>query len=128
MIWKMNDVAVRDGLELLMLMYQMINPVLVTSDSFQAPYRLVYVGLPTPGCASANFSTHGISYSQVCGRLRGYQVGQPDAFGPYVNDQRNPDLVIMDGRHWMHGVLISHGERQGHIWAYATGRQKVLST
>ena len=29
-IWKMNDVAVRDGLELLMLMCQMIKNVLVT--------------------------------------------------------------------------------------------------
>ena len=75
----------------------------------------------TPGCASANFSTHGISYSQVCGRLRGYQVGRPNAFGPYVNDPEHPDLI-------MDGVLISHDERQGHIWAYATGRQKVLST
>ena len=75
-------------------------------------------GPPTAGCASANFSTHGISYSQVCGRLRGYQVGAPDAFGPYVNDP-NPDLV-------MDGVLISHGKAQKHIWAYASGHEKVF--
>ena len=75
-------------------------------------------GLPTAGCASANFSTHGISYSQVCGRLRGYQVGDPDAFGPYVNDPGKPDLV-------MDGVLISHGKTQKHIWAYAIGYEKV---
>ena len=75
-------------------------------------------GLPTAGCASANFSTHGISYSQVCGRLRGYQVGTPDAFGPYVNDPGKPDLVI-------DGVLISHGKTQKHIWAYAIGHQKA---
>ena len=74
--------------------------------------------MPTAGCASANFSTHGISYSQVCGRLRGYQVGTPNAFGPYVNDRGNPDLVI-------DGVLISHGKTQKHIWAYATGHEKV---
>ena len=42
-IWKMNDVVVRDGLELLMLMCQTTNPVLVTSNSFQAPYRPVEV-------------------------------------------------------------------------------------
>ena len=47
-------------------------------------------GSTTEGCASANFSTHGISYSQVCGRLRGYQVGTPGAFGPYANDPENP--------------------------------------
>ena len=74
-------------------------------------------GPTTGGCASAKFSTHGMSYSQVCGRLRGYQVGQPDAFGPYVNDPAKPDIV-------MDGILISHGKTQKHIWAYATGLQK----
>ena len=75
-------------------------------------------GPPTAGCASANFTTHGISYSQVCGRLRGYQIGTLDAFGPYVNDLSNPDLVI-------DGVLISHGKAQKYIWAYAIGSEKV---
>ena len=74
-------------------------------------------GPTTGGCASAKFSTHGMSYSQVCGRLRGYQVGQPNAFGPYVNDQTSLDLV-------MDGVLISHGKTLKHIWAYATAHQK----
>ena len=74
-------------------------------------------GPTTAGCASAKFPTHGMSYSQVCGRLRGYQVGQPNAFGPYLNDQTSLDLVI-------DGVLISHGKTQKHIWAYATGHQK----
>ena len=77
-------------------------------------------GLPTAGCASANFSTHGISYSQVCGRLRGYQVGKTNAFGPYVNAPAQLDLV-------MDGVLISHGEAQKHIWAYATAFERVFS-
>ena len=36
------------------------------------------------GCANAIFHTHGIHYSQVCGRLRGYQVGNTDAFGPLL--------------------------------------------
>ena len=78
-------------------------------------------GLPTAGCVSANFSTHGISYTQVCGRLRGYQVGIPDAFGPYVNDHARPDLI-------MDGVLISHGKSQEHIWAYAVGSKKISLT
>ena len=76
-------------------------------------------GLPTAGCASANFSTHGISYSQVCGRLRGYQVGTPNAFGSYTN-LANTELVI-------DGVLISHGKTRGHIWAYANGYEKVVN-
>ena len=71
-------------------------------------------GLTTPGCASAKFPTHGISYNRVCGRLRGYQVGSIDGFGPYVNDQTNADLI-------MDGILISHGDGLKHVWAYATG-------
>ena len=43
--WKMNDVVVRDGLELLMLTCHIPNHVLATSDSLQAPYRPVEVQL-----------------------------------------------------------------------------------
>ena len=35
------------------------------------------------GCQSTVFSTLGLSYSQVCGQLRGYQYGTPDAFDLY---------------------------------------------
>ena len=73
------------------------------------------------GCASAIFHTHGISYSKVCGRLRGFQVGHTDAFGPYVNDDSNTDLVI-------DGVLISHGRTKKHVWAYAVGNERVVSS
>jgi hypothetical protein len=31
-------------------------------------------------CYSAMFPTRGIQYSQVCGRIVGYQIGQPEAF------------------------------------------------
>ena len=31
-------------------------------------------------CYSAMFPTQGIQYSQVCGRIKGYQVGQTQAF------------------------------------------------
>ena len=34
------------------------------------------------GCQSTVFSTLGLNYSQVCGQLRGYQRGTPDAFHP----------------------------------------------
>ena len=77
-------------------------------------------GLATSGCASVKFRTYGIRYSQVCGRLRGYQVGRTGGFGPYVNNG-DPDLVV-------DGILISHGETRQHIWVYATGRQKANLT
>ena len=76
----------------------------------------------TPGCASAVFSTHGVSYSQVCGRVRGYQKGAPEAFGPYTNHRFYliTTGVILDG------ILISHGDSvKKHIWAYVTGIQRI---
>ena len=64
-------------------------------------------------CPSAMYSTYGISYSQVCGRVIGYQYNSPDGFlgsqtieGPYMD-----------------GVSITHGPpgiRQ-HIWTFAGG-------
>ena len=91
------------------------------SNDKSCPGDLTFISSPihtcggptTAGCASANFSTHGMSYSQVCGRLRGYQVGTPDAFYPYRNR-----YIIMDG------ILISHDSRQNYIWAYVTGNRK----
>ena len=98
------------------------------SDHFQScPGNLTLIGSPIRTCgglpnreyASVKFFAHGMSYSKVCDRLRGYQVGTPEAFGPYVNDQNN--FVLLDG------VLISHGKTRKHIWAYATGVEKVPS-
>ena len=98
------------------------------SNNKSCPGDLTFISSPihtcggptTSGCASANFSTHGMSYSQVCGRLRGYQVGRTNAFGPYVNDKTNADLV-------MDGAVISHGNKQKYIWAYASGYGKVMA-
>ncbi|XP_065902096.1 uncharacterized protein [Dysidea avara] len=70
------------------------------------------------GCAVAHFSTHGITYSQVCGRVVGYQVGRPNAFSPYTRRSANLDNM-------MDGILISHGETREHVWAYVTGFQRM---
>ena len=76
---------------------------------------------PEAGCASAVFSTHGISYSQVCGRVTGYQKGIPEAFHPFSNDQKLVSAgVVLDG------ILISHGDwPKKHVWAYVTGQQRI---
>uniref|UniRef100_A0A1X7T0C5 Uncharacterized protein n=1 Tax=Amphimedon queenslandica TaxID=400682 RepID=A0A1X7T0C5_AMPQE len=39
-------------------------------------------------CISVKFPSNGISYSQVCGRVVGYQYGSPDAADPrpIIND------------------------------------------
>ena len=35
-------------------------------------------------CISTTFSSHGIEYSRVCGRINGYQYRTTDAFAPYI--------------------------------------------
>ena len=70
------------------------------------------------GCDSSHFTTHGIEYQQVCGRIRGYQFGSPDAFSRSIN---NPSLTIenvyLDGISFTHGAP---GERV-HIWSFPAG-------
>ena len=34
------------------------------------------------GCSSTTFDVGGLPYSQVCGRIKGYQFGEADAFLP----------------------------------------------
>ena len=52
------------------------------------------------GCSSVTFSTNGVSYSQVRGRVYGYQKGSPDAF---FHPLRNINERYIDG------VSITHG-------------------
>ena len=69
------------------------------------------------GCQSTVFSTLGLNYSKVCGQLRGYQLGTPDAFFPYITNS----LLNIDGL-YVDGVSITYGSApRKHIWTYATG-------
>ena len=64
-------------------------------------------------CDSVQFSSNGISYSQVCGRIVGYQYGTPDAVHPST---QNIDSVYLDG------VSITHGgSPRQHIWSLLVG-------
>ena len=62
------------------------------------------------------FPTGGLQYSQVCGRIIGYQFGYPGAFvdskgkgidGPYVD-----------------GVSLTYGSPRQHIWTFANAIDK----
>ena len=70
------------------------------------------------GCQSTVFSTLGLNYSQVCGQLRGYQLGTPDAFHPYYS---NPSLITSNDV-YVDGVSITYGSAPRKlIWTYANG-------
>ena len=65
-------------------------------------------------CTSTTFSTGSLSYSRVCGRIRGYQYGSNSAFGYSSQDI---DSYYVDGVSLTHGAT---GRRQ-HIWTFAVG-------
>ena len=68
-------------------------------------------GSPTlaKGCqASVRFATHAIPFSEVCGRVTGYQYWSPDAFNV--------------GSSFVDGVSLTYGSSHKHIWSFAAAR------
>ena len=63
------------------------------------------------GCVSVTYPSNGISYSQICGRVTGYQYHSADAFvGP-------SDL----NSYYVDGVSITRGSPRQHVWTLANG-------
>ena len=63
-------------------------------------------------CVSVQFPSNGISYSQVCGRVTGYQYGDTDAVSESVNDINS---------HYLDGVSITRGSPRQHVWSLYAG-------
>ena len=77
---------------------------------------LILCGKNTTGCESTFFSTLGLNYRQVCGRLRGYQFGSTDAFAKSIFTSPTIDSDYFDG------ASITYGNNpRTHIWSYAAG-------
>ena len=73
-------------------------------------------------CDSVTYSTFGVNYSRVCGRVIGYQSRVPDAFD-------YPSQTIKG--YYVDGISLTHGppgSRQ-HIWTFAAawdrGKQSI---
>ena len=62
-------------------------------------------------CVSVQFPSNDISYSQVCGRVVGYQYGSPDAVYDFHGSNRNN----LNGD-YIDGVSITHGSPRQHVW------------
>ena len=62
------------------------------------------------GCRSNVFQTNGISYSQICGKVVGYQKGRPN--GVESNDINSA---------YIDGVSITRGSPRQHVWSYIAG-------
>ena len=70
----------------------------------------------TNGCAHISTETFGLTYSSVCGYVRGYM----DVFGFAFRDSSN---VPLSGA-YVTGVSITYGTPPTHIWTYATASEQ----
>ena len=66
---------------------------------------------PAGYCQSVKFPSYSISYSQVCGRVTGYQHGTTNAIYPH-GETNNLNAAYVDG------VSLTHGNPRQHIWTF----------
>ena len=79
------------------------------------PIRVCGINVNGIACSSATFDVHGIEYSQVCGKIIGYQDRKPDGF----NIGQRIDGVYVEG------VSLTHGNNpRKHIWTFAAARSE----
>uniref|UniRef100_A0A1X7U3Q7 Fibrinogen C-terminal domain-containing protein n=1 Tax=Amphimedon queenslandica TaxID=400682 RepID=A0A1X7U3Q7_AMPQE len=74
-------------------------------------------------CASVQFPSNGISYSQICGRVTGYQYGSTDAVNNLSSSYRN-DL----NSYYVDGVSITRGSPRQHVWTLMAGESEVTTS
>ena len=74
------------------------------------------------GCVGTAFSSRGIEYSRVCGRVIGYQFGRVNAFSPYYH-QTHTTL----GSPFLDGVVLTYGSPRCHIWSFAAAHNHGVS-
>ena len=67
------------------------------------------------GCRSIIYNSFGVTYSQICGRVRGYSFATTDGF--HYN-------VPLNGS-YADGVSITYGTPPTHVWTYASGHQET---
>ena len=67
---------------------------------------------------SVNYSSYGIPYSKVCGRIVAYQFGTPEGFfGFFHQKQTTIDDAYVDG------ISITYGHPKNHIWTFAVSKK-----
>ena len=72
------------------------------------------------GCTSIFYSSLGIPYSIICGRIRAYKVGTPDEFSR-INEINNNYL---DGI----SITINTSTNKAHVWSFAAGEDVCVNS
>ena len=66
-------------------------------------------------CVEITFPSGNIEYSQVCGKVIGYQVGASDGARTHTNS-------INSRSFYADGVTLTHGNPRSHIWTFMVGQ------
>ena len=70
-----------------------------------------------PGCYSTIFSTQGVEYRKVCGKVIGYQYYKTNGFGP---SRFTPGI----NETYIDGVSLTHGSPRQHVWSFAAAHDE----
>ena len=81
----------------------------------QSSKRMCTYSHSCPGCSSITFPQHGVPYTKVCGRARGYQYGFTESFRGYHGFRQT-----LEG-YYVYGLSVTHGSPRSHIWTFAAG-------
>ena len=75
------------------------------------------------GCISTTYSTYGVEYSKVCGRIIAYQNSTPAFKAYFYNRALSIDRVYVDG------VSLTHGQSpRQHIWTFVNALDETRSS
>ena len=64
------------------------------------------------GCQSVIFPSHNISYSQVCGRVIGYQKGTTGGISNWLGPRSDINQAYVDG------ISVTIGSQRKHVWTF----------
>ena len=82
------------------------------------PHRVCGRRSPTRSCEGVNYTTGGEQYSQVCGRIIGYQIGSPEAlYFASIGNSINT--------YYVDGISVTRGSPRQHVWTFACGIDEV---
>ncbi len=75
-------------------------------------------------CDSVSYSPRGITYTQVCGRIIGYQYYSPNAFAPSLTGNTSLESWYIDG------VSLTHGPpgSRTHVWSFVNAYYETVDS
>ena len=77
-------------------------------------------------CQSVKFPSKGINYSQVCGKVVGYQYASPDAIDQTLGTGLTSHTDI--NSYYVDGISLTQGSPRQHIWTFMAGFSENFQT